>query len=111
MNRDWLKAIAALWGAAAIAAGAFAAHGAGPDAAALLRTGGTYQLAHAVATLAAVALGERIAGWLFIGGSAVFAGSLYLLAFGAPGMVGAITPIGGVAMILGWLLIAYRAAR
>ncbi|MBU3076372.1 DUF423 domain-containing protein [Sphingomonas quercus] len=111
MKRDALALLAGLSGALAVAAGAFAAHGAGADAAALLRTGGTYQLVHAVATLAAIALRERRAGWLFTAGGAVFGGSLYALAFGAPKVMGAITPLGGVAMILGWLLIAWRGTR
>ena len=111
MKRDTLGLLAGLSGALAVAAGAFAAHGAGADAAALLRTGGTYQLIHAVATLAAIALKERKAGWLFTLGGAVFAGSLYALAFGAPRLMGAITPLGGIAMILGWLLIAWRGVK
>ena len=48
---------------------------------------------------------------LFVIGSALFAGSLYALALGAPRLVGAVTPIGGVAMIGGWLWLAWSMAR
>jgi uncharacterized membrane protein YgdD (TMEM256/DUF423 family) len=104
--------LAALSGALAVAAGAFAAHEATARAGELLRTGAHYQLIHAVAAF--VALGRPRGGaaaWLFVLGGALFAGSLYALAFGAPRMVGAITPIGGVALILGWLALATGAGR
>lgn len=103
--------LAALSGAMAIAAGAFGAHWAGKDVADLLKTGGQYQLVHAVAALVAVRMEARGPAWLFVIGGALFAGSLYALALGAPRMVGAVTPVGGVAMIAGWLWLAWAAAR
>lgn len=105
-----------LHGALAIGFGAFAAHGAGPDAAALLETGGQYQLVHAVALLALTPAGfaplwRKIALFCFILGPLIFAGALYGLAFGAPGILGAVAPVGGTLMILGWLAVAAGAWR
>lgn len=103
--------LAALSGALAVAAGAFGAHGATGQTAEWLRTGGQYQLIHAVATLVAVRMGARISSWLFVGGAGVFAGTLYLMALGLPRWLGAITPIGGAALVAGWVCLAVTAAR
>lgn len=102
---------AALSGALAVAAGAFGAHGVSGQAAEWLKTGGQYQLIHAVAALVAVRMAARGSAWLFVGGGAIFAGTLYAMALGAPRWFGAITPIGGVALIAGWLWLAWRSAR
>ena len=102
-----LGVLAALSGALAVAAGAFGAHGASGQAQEWLRTGGQYQLIHAVAALVALRLDARGPGWLFVAGAAVFAGSLYLMALGAPRWFGAITPIGGALLIAGWLWLAW----
>lgn len=106
-----LSALAALSAAIAIAAGAFGAHGAAnAQAAEWLRTGGTYQLIHAVAVL--VLAGQaRGAAWLLLAGAALFALTLYLMAMGAPRWLGAVTPIGGSAMIAGWLWAAWLLLR
>lgn len=110
MNRPMVAA--ALSGAMAVGAGAFGAHGTDSQMAkALLTTGAHYQLVHAVAALVAAQMGLRGPGWLFIVGAAVFAGSLYLMALGAPPWFGAITPIGGILLIAGWLWLAWIAAR
>lgn len=101
--------LAALSGAVAVAAGAFGAHGAQGDAAEWLRTGSQYQLAHALAALLAVRTEALAPACLFVGGGALFAGTLYLMALGAPRWLGAITPIGGTALILGWLWLAWTA--
>jgi len=106
-----ITVLAALSGALAVIAGAFGAHGASGQAAEWLRTGGQYQMVHAVAALVALRMGERISPWLFVGGAAIFAGTLYLMALGLPHWLGAVTPIGGVAMIAGWLCMAWSAAR
>lgn len=106
-----LVALAALSGAIAVGAGAFGAHGAEGKAAEWLRTGATYQLIHIVAALVAVQIGARSAGWLFVAGAAIFAFTLYAMAFGAPRWLGAITPIGGTALIIGWLWLAWHALR
>ena len=108
---NWLGMTAALSGAVAIAAGAFGAHGAGERAAELLRTGGQYQLIHAVAALVALSLAARGPGWLFVIGAALFAGSLYALALGGPRWLGPVTPVGGLLMIAGWLWLAVLLAR
>lgn len=106
-----LAALAALSGAIAIAAGAFGAHGASGQAAEWLRTGGTYQLIHAVAVLVAVQQRATGPGWAMLAGAAVFAGTLYAMALGAPRWFGAITPLGGAAMIAGWLWLAWMLVR
>ncbi|GHH10375.1 hypothetical protein GCM10008023_08060 [Sphingomonas glacialis] len=106
---NWIAILAALSGALAIGAGAFGAHGAGKDAAEWLKTGAHYQLIHAVAALVALKLEARGPAWLFLAGGAIFAGSLYLMALGAPRWFGAITPIGGAALIAGWLWLAWIA--
>ena len=103
--------LAALSGALAVAAGAFGAHGASGEAAAWLKTGGEYQLIHAVAALIALRMDARGPAWMFVGGGTMFAGTLYLMALGLPRWLGAVTPIGGLALILGWLWLAWRAAR
>jgi uncharacterized membrane protein YgdD (TMEM256/DUF423 family) len=110
MMRDHLVALAAFSAAIAIAAGAFGAHSASGDAVDWLKTGGTYQLTHAVAV---IVLAERYRGpaLTVLIGSLIFALSLYALAIGAPRWLGAITPIGGVTMIIGWLGCGYRALR
>jgi uncharacterized membrane protein YgdD (TMEM256/DUF423 family) len=106
-----LTVLAALSGAIAVAAGAFGAHGASGQAAEWLRTGGQYQLIHAVAALIAVRMGARVSPWLFVAGGAIFAGTLYLMALGLPHWLGAVTPLGGAALIAGWICLAIGAAR
>lgn len=107
-----LAVMAALSGAVAVGAGAFGAHGAAsPQAAEWLRTGGLYQLIHAVAALVAVRMGANGAGWCFVVGGAVFAVSLYVMALGGPRWLGAVTPLGGTALIVGWLLLAWNGWR
>ena len=112
-TRIWLG-LAALNGLMGVAAGAFGAHGV-KDAAAkeLLRTGAEYQLIHAVAALACfgllrMAIGPaNWAGWLFGIGGLVFGGSLYVLALTGVRVLGAITPIGGLCMIVGWAMLLW----
>ena len=108
---NWLVIAAALSGAIAVGAGAFGAHGASGQAAEWLKTGGQYQLAHAVAALVAAQMGLRGAGWCFVTGGALFAGTLYLMALGLPKWLGAITPLGGALLIVGWLWLAWSATR
>ena len=113
--RAW-TALAAISGLIAVAAGAFAAHGVSdPTAKELLRTGSNYELAHALAVLACAALTPampraRFAPALFLGGSLLFSGSLYALALGAPRILGAITPFGGLLFLAGWAVLALAAA-
>lgn len=108
---NWMVVLAALSGAIAVGAGAFGAHGASGQAAGWLKTGGEYQLIHAVAALIAAQMGAKGPAWLFVAGAAVFAGTLYLMALGLPKWLGAVTPLGGLALIVGWLWLAWSAAR
>lgn len=108
---NWIAFLAALSAALAIGAGAFGAHGAGKEAAEWLKTGAQYQLIHAVAALVALRMEARGPATLFLVGAVIFAGTLYLMAVGAPRWFGAITPIGGVLLIVGWLWLAWIAAR
>ena len=114
-RRTWMT-LAAVGGFVAVAMGAFAAHGMrDPRAQDLLRTGASYGFMHAMATLACATFMQvgarraRLAPAFFLGGSVLFSGSLYALAFGAPRWVGAITPIGGLLFLAGWLVLAWAA--
>jgi uncharacterized membrane protein YgdD (TMEM256/DUF423 family) len=108
---SWIVILAGLSGALAVGAGAFGAHGASGDAIEWLKTGGQYQLIHAIAALVAVQLDARGPAILFLAGGAIFAVSLYLMALGLPRWLGAVTPIGGTLLIAGWLWLAWQAAR
>ncbi|MBO9708926.1 MAG: DUF423 domain-containing protein [Caulobacter sp.] len=109
--------LAAISGFLAVALGAFAAHGAkDARAAELLHTGSLYQIVHAVAVFGWLALdrasGRKIgqtAPILFLVGTVLFSGSLYALAFGAPRVLGMVTPFGGLCFLTGWLVLAWRA--
>lgn len=113
-----LLAIAALLGGLAVAAGAFGAHAlgqrVGAEQLAWWETGVRYQLAHALAMLLAVLLARAGAGGaalvaaaLLAAGTVIFSGTLYAMTLGAPRVLGAVTPIGGVAMLAGWLVLAW----
>ena len=114
---------AALLMAAAVALGAFGAHALKarltPDALALWQTAVNYHAWHALALLGVGVLGTQfpsagrleVTAWLFVAGIALFSGSLYALALGAPRTVGIVTPFGGVAFIAGWLLLAWTALK
>ena len=104
----------------AVALGAFAAHGLrgklAPDMFNVFEVGVRYHMYHALGLLAVAWAASRwpgtpvaAAGWLFIFGTVVFSGSLYLLALAGPRWLGAITPIGGLAFLIGWLLLAWAA--
>jgi len=102
----------------AVLLGAFGAHALksriGADALGWWQTAVQYQMWHALAVLAlglAGARWARPAGWLLAAGAMFFSLSLYALALGAPRWVGAATPIGGLAMICGWVLLPWRAAQ
>lgn len=105
-----LVCLAAFSGALAVAAGAFGAHGASGQAAEWLRIGAQYQMVHAVAALAVLrGRAGRVPAILFLGGGLLFAGTLYAMALGAPHWLGAVTPIGGLGMIAGWIELALGA--
>lgn len=98
---------AGLSAAIAVAAGAFGAHGAaGPIEAGWLETGGVYQLIHAVAAVALLRLSRGSAVTLLLG-AAIFSFSLYAMALGAPRWFGAVAPIGGTLLIMGWISVAW----
>ena len=99
--------LAAISAGIAVAAGAFGAHGAaGPQEAEWLRTGGLYQLIHAVGALAVMGVARGPAAML-LAGSILFAATLYAMALGAPRWLGAITPIGGTLFLAGWAVLAW----
>lgn len=107
----------ALSGLLLVAIGAFGAHGlTDPRAKELIHTATHYQFMHTMAALAALIFWRswgagraRFAPGLFFTGIAVFCGSLYAMAFGAPSWLGALTPIGGVLFMSGWLVLAWAA--
>lgn len=97
----------------AVAAGAFGAHALRsrlpPDLVAVFETGARYQMYHALALFVVAwavtrwpGMPVRAAGWLFIGGTVLFSGSLYLLALSGTRWLGAITPFGGLLLLAGW---------
>jgi uncharacterized membrane protein YgdD (TMEM256/DUF423 family) len=110
-------ALGALFGLVSVAAGAFGAHGLRDrlpaDQMEVFQTAVRYQMWHALALLAVGLLQASgtgrwhgAAGWLFTGGIAVFSGSLYLLVLAGWRWVGPVTPIGGAALLAGWLCLA-----
>ena len=111
-----LAAFAALNGAMAVAVGAFAAHGAGPQIKTLLQTGASYQLAHAVLGVVCATVPPRIrlakvAGWLATTGGLIFCLALAFLGLLSLPALGAVAPIGGLLMIAGWLALAFCGLR
>jgi uncharacterized membrane protein YgdD (TMEM256/DUF423 family) len=105
-----IGAVAAFLG---VAFGAFGAHGLrariSPEMLAVFETGVRYQMYHSLAILIVAGAMARMdgwliksAGWLFTAGIVVFSGSLYLLALTGATVLGAITPIGGLAFLAGW---------
>ena len=111
-----LIAFAALNGALAVALGAFAAHGAGPQIKTLLTTGAQYQIVHAVFAFACAQWTgggglARVAGWLGSIGGLIFCLALAAIAFLGVPAFGAVAPIGGLLMIAGWLCLAFAALR
>lgn len=127
-ERKWIV-LGALLGGSSVALGAFGAHGlrglVTADLLANYETAARYQMYHALALLAVAFVGARagaaraanLAGWLFVAGVVIFSGSLYVMTFTGLRWLGAITPIGGAAMIGGWVSLAaaarisYRADR
>lgn len=106
----------------AVAAGAFGAHALRdrlPESLlAVFETAVRYQMYHALGLLAVGLLLTRApgqaataAGWLFTAGIVVFSGSLYILVLSGVRAWGAVTPVGGVAFLAGWLLLAWAGWR
>lgn len=121
-------AVAAALGALGVMLGAFGAHGLkahlGQAGLETWQTAVTYHLIHTLALLAvgvwlrfgaaAAQAGSAalvIAGWAFVSGVVLFSGSLYALALGGPRLLGPVTPLGGLAFIVGWLALLWAALR
>ena len=121
MDRSFL-ALGSLSAGIAVAAGAFGAHALrarlSPADLATFETAARYQMYHALALLAvAWAVQQwpgalpRTAGWMFVAGTVVFSGSLYMLVLSGQRWLGAVTPIGGVAFLAGWACLLAAALR
>ncbi|MFN7915141.1 MAG: DUF423 domain-containing protein [Vicinamibacterales bacterium] len=119
MDRTFIF-VGALMGFLGVGLGAFGAHGlktrVSPDMLAIFETGVRYQMYHALALLLVGLMMNRmegramlVAGWSFTAGILIFSGSLYALALSGVTILGAITPIGGVAFLAGWIALAIAA--
>lgn len=117
MSERLFAASGAISALIAVAAGAFGAHGLRarltPDLLAVFETAVRYQMYHALGLLAVAWAATRwpvgavrAAGWLFIGGTLVFSGTLYLLSLTGQRWLGAITPLGGLLFLAGWLALS-----
>ncbi len=104
----------------AVAAGAFGAHSlrerVAPDLLAVFESAARYQRYHALALLATAwawtqwpGAAIRLSGWCFVTGTVLFSGSLYALALTGNRWLGAVTPLGGLAFMLGWGALAWSA--
>jgi uncharacterized membrane protein YgdD (TMEM256/DUF423 family) len=121
VNERTAATAGALFAALAVMLGAFGAHAlqARLDAHDLstFETAVRYQMYHAFALLAAAWLLSRnaplaaVSAWLFIAGIVIFSGSLYILVATGQRWLGAVTPLGGLAFIAGWLVLAVAAYR
>lgn len=112
--------LGALFAAVGVAAGAFGAHALSgrlaPRMLEVYETAVRYQMYHALALLAVAWLATlspgrapRVAGWAFVAGILLFSGSLYALVFSGVRAFGVITPLGGVAFIIGWIALGVAA--
>ena len=120
---NW-SAIAAIFLALAVGLGAFGAHGLrsrlDPEMMDIYKTAVLYHFLHALGMLTVSLLpktgtfpesGADTICWLLVAGILIFSGSLYLLALTGTRALGAITPIGGVAFIAAWVLLAWKLMR
>ena len=121
MKLNWF-AVGAFAAAIGVALGAFGAHAlksrVTEDLLAVFETGVRYQMYHALALLAVAWAATRwpgglinASGWLFLFGILIFSGSLYVMTLTGVRWLGAITPIGGLCFILGWITLAATALR
>lgn len=108
-------ALAALLGGTAVAAGAFATHALrsqlAPRLLEIFETAARYQMYHALAlALVALALTTSlghstwlmVGGWALVAGTVIFSGSLYALSLSGQSLLGAVAPVGGAALLMGW---------
>ena len=121
MSSGWF-ATGAVFAGLGVGLGAFGAHmlksRLNAEMLAVFETGVRYQMYHALGLLAVAWAASRfehplvhVAGWSFVIGIALFSGSLYLMTLTGTRWVGAITPLGGAAFILGWVALALAAIR
>jgi uncharacterized membrane protein YgdD (TMEM256/DUF423 family) len=121
MSAAWFAA-GAIAAGTGVALGAFGAHGlksrVSADLLVIFETGVRYQMYHALGLLAVGWAASRwtnvwvgASGWLFVAGILIFSGSLYVMVFTGARWLGAITPLGGLALILGWVSLAVAALR
>ena len=114
--------LGAVSGAISVGAGAFGAHALRerlePRMLEVFETAARYQMYHALALFAVAWVASRSpgtlatsSGWLFVAGTLLFSGSLYAMTFTGIRALGAITPLGGVCFIAGWICLALAAAR
>ena len=117
----WVRAGAILM-FAAVGLGAFGAHALkqrlSPEMLAIFETGVRYHVYHALGLFAVAWVADKnpagwanTAGWALTAGIVIFSGSLYLLSITGVRWLGAITPIGGVAFLAGWILLFLAATR
>lgn len=118
----WFLGLGALSAFVAVGTGAFGAHALKarlePELLAIWKTAVEYQMYHALGLIliGLVAI-HRPSGWLgasgwsLVAGTVLFSGSLYVLALTGVRWLGAITPLGGLAFLIGWLLLAIAAFR
>ena len=105
--------VAGIVGALGVLLGAFGAHGlqdrVTPDLIDVWNTGARYHLVHALALCAVAAhpSSPRWAGGLFVAGVLLFSGSLYTMTLTGQRWLGAVTPLGGLCFVAGWLLLAF----
>ncbi|MEM1230734.1 MAG: DUF423 domain-containing protein [Pseudomonadota bacterium] len=119
LRNAFLLGAAGLLGLTGVACGAFGAHALqgvlSPERLGTWETAVLYQLVHVPAVLALGLAGAdprlKRAGHCLVLGVLLFSGSLYLLAFGAPGWLGPITPLGGLFLMVGWALVLYAVVR
>ena len=115
--------IAAIFGGLSVAGGAFGAHALrekiSERSLEIFDTGARYQMYHAIALLLVAILMSRletpptallVSGWLFIIGVVIFSGSLYVLSLTGIKSLGAVAPLGGLALMAGWGALAVAAA-
>lgn len=114
MTTTWTRTAAVL-GFLGVGLGAFGAHGlegtATPEELGWWETATLYHLLHVAPLLVLDRLparpAVRVAGWALTAGVVVFAGTLYAMGLGGPTWLGAVTPFGGVALMVGWAALAY----
>lgn len=115
MTPTQILRLAGILGGLAVAAGAFGAHGLreilDPHDLETFETAVRYQMYHALALLGCALVATRTpraqaAAWCFLGGTVVFSGTLYALVLSGVRWLGAITPIGGSLLIIGWVVLA-----